>query len=646
MNSIYLEFKKLTIIGVDKKYQCKFESGLNLIWGDMDSGKSSILNLIDFSLGGGFNDLQLDYDELRAKGRTVLLEVDFNGNVITLERVLASNSNIIKVYSCTSDNIDNTYPKLCSASSKILEPDGWISDVILDLLGIPRVRIKESKLRESADSDRLSFRDLMKLIFLKQKRVASDSLMDAANPIVHNKNIEIQKFIYGVHDDQLSELNQQLKSELDTVSSLKKQADNIRDFLKSTESLSSNDREYEDLQTKIEGLDKEIDVLKSNKNHASIISKSIQGEISRISKDVSILKQDILADKEKLSNYSKLKSTYDYDISCLNSSLKIRGVLSSKDLNKNNVDCPLCHSKVKLSDPALDEKTISYEIRSLRNRRSGCEDAIQKLLNGISEGTKRLEILNEKVASMRLDFDKENIESLSPTIDAISRCETLKQSLVGNYAVLNKNVMLNSKLEEYYSSVENKEMIIGRIRKEIIEIESELDSIDDVLMKLSNEFVLLMNSSKLTNNYGAEIDRKFMPKFRGRLYNHISSGGVRTILSVNLYLSRLRFMLKNGAYLPTTLLLDTPGQNIGRYARAHEQELEQEQEQENLSDPSIYEEIYNQLINIASLAKGRKYQIIVVDNDLPMCLGTDDYHLVKRFDKSDVNYEKGLINDA
>ena len=46
MNSIYLEIKKVIILGIDSEYLCKFKPGLNLIWGDMDSGKSSILNLV------------------------------------------------------------------------------------------------------------------------------------------------------------------------------------------------------------------------------------------------------------------------------------------------------------------------------------------------------------------------------------------------------------------------------------------------------------------------------------------------------------------------------------------------------------------------------------------------------------------------
>ncbi|QIJ03432.1 AAA family ATPase [Shewanella chilikensis] len=132
MNKIKMEFKKLIIVGVEREYRCTFESGLNLIWGDLDSGKSSILNLIDFALGGKFGDL--DNDEIKLYGRSVVLEVSINQKVITLNRVLGDKVNLIKVYECCYANINEHYPLLCSASSEGQEPDGWISDILLDYL--------------------------------------------------------------------------------------------------------------------------------------------------------------------------------------------------------------------------------------------------------------------------------------------------------------------------------------------------------------------------------------------------------------------------------------------------------------------------------------------------------------------------------
>lgn len=276
MNKVKMEFKRLIIVGIDREYCCRFETGLNLIWGDLDSGKSSILNLIDFALGGKFGDL--DNDEITTYGRTVCLEVLLNSKVVTLCRVLGEKVNLIKVYDCHYESVNDHYPMLCSASPEGTEPDGWISNLLLDYLEIPKVRLKQSKNRDDSDSSRLSFRDLMKLIHLKQKRVASDNLMDLANGFKFNRNVEVQKFIYGVHDDQVSKLNQEIKEESVEFKSLSNQAKSVDTFLQATGSKVNYDEEVSSLREELEGVDEEINLLKSDSNLASSTSSEFSLE--------------------------------------------------------------------------------------------------------------------------------------------------------------------------------------------------------------------------------------------------------------------------------------------------------------------------------------------------------------------------------
>jgi len=637
MENIYLNFKKLVIIGINKNYTCEFKPGLNLIWGDLDSGKSSILNLIDFSLGGKFGDL--DNDELKGYGRTVCLEVELNNTTITLQRVIGDNQNTIKIYESHFANIDEHYPQICSASSSKEEPDGWISDKLLDYLNIPKVKIKESRYRDNARNSRLSFRDLQKLIHLKQKKVASENLMDLTNSAVFNRNVEVQKFAYGVHDNQISDLNQLLTNESSILKDIETQASTINNFLKVTKSHSGNQDEYENIKNYIVQANSEIETLKSDEKIASLVTSNIRTELTTVKKKTSVLQQSINKNKSKLSDYLKLKSSYEKDLSCLNSSISMRAILTAQEVELTQVNCPTCQSSVSLSSEILSDDELNNEMRSIKNRISGSKSAIDKIRSTIIEDEDELTGLESVFDALRENFDKSNIELLSPTIEAISKAEGAKQLLIGKLAEINKNRMLGSKLDEMYSKVDNKRISIEKIKREIGAVEDQLGSIDDTISSLSSYYNCLMKNSNLTNFYGATIDNKFMPTFRGRTYNNMSSGGVRTLMSVNLYISRLNYLMENGGYLSTTLLLDTPGQNIGRYAR-------EDLSENNLSDPSIYEQIYKSLKELKIKSNGGHYQIIVVDNDLANCLDKDDYHLVKRFDKTEQHGEKGLINDA
>jgi len=638
MNSISLIINKVIIIGIDRDYECEFREGLNFIWGDMDSGKSSILNLIDYCLGGKFN--ELDYDELRRKGRSAILEASFNGKIVSFERILSDNENIIKVYNSEASLKESVYPKICSASSSGVEPDGWISDIILDLLSIPKVMIKESKIREDSNSQRLSFRDLMKLIYLRQKKVASEGLMDSNNGVVHNKNIEVQKFTYGVHDDQLAELQNELALELQQLKTLEIKILNIKEFLSSTDSRSINDDEIDEIEVDIKQLDAEIEKLLIDKNHASIISSNIARKIEDFIQQSVALAREITEIKQKTRDYSRLYATYKHDLSCLKSSSRVREILGENGKCTQRINCPLCKSVLAANDSTVSDEDIRNESRSISNRIAGCKSSLEKLKSTLVEKISLKNSIDDHVNTLRIEFDRNNIESLSPTIQSIRKIERTRSTLQSHLSIFNKNKRLIEKIEEYVSDLDRKQLKISNIKRDIEEVESNLKDISDVYSDLALYFSQIIRKSKLTNNYGVDISNKFMPIFRNREYNRISSGGVRTILSVSLYLSRLIYLINNGGYLPTLLLIDTPGQNIGRYARGRDTD--------DLSDPSIYEQIYLNFLQIQKLAseKNKKFQVIVVDNDLPNCLNNAQYHLVKRFDKSNIQYEKGLINDA
>jgi prefoldin subunit 5 len=289
----------------------------------------------------------------------------------------------------------------------------------------------------------------------------------------------------------------------------------------------------------------------------------------------------------------------------------------------------------------ISEQDVHIEVKSLKNRIQGCKGSIESLSTNQDSTLEDIRGLETTITTVRGNFDKDNISALSPLVETISTLHNSKKLVYSQLASIEKNIKLKNKLTESTDEMANKIRTISKIKTSIKEVEDKLEDIEDIVKSLSGEFLYLMRHSKLLNNYGSSVDSKFLPKFRGREYSAISSGGVRTIMSVNLYLARLSYLIKKGGNLPTFLMLDTPGQNIGRYARAKDNE-------DNLSDPAIYEEIYKQVIKLEELSKkhSKNYQIIVVDNDLANCLEDDNYNLVKRFDKSDQRFEKGLIFDA
>jgi len=642
--SPYLVIVRLIIQGAIKQYEAKFEDGLNLIWGDMDSGKSSILNLIDYCLGGKNSDFL--YGEMRANARIAHLEVDLNGKIYTFERDVLSEKSPIRVYTGYYEQRDRNFPLMMAATaSDNSAPDGWISDFILDNLGIAKVSIRESRFRENADSDRLSFRDLMKLMYLKQSRVGSDALLNYQSPVVFNKNVEIQKFVFNVYDDELSALNSELSREIVEYNELEKNERFIKKFLNDVKiDVDGFDKvvgEAEDYQNKIAELDASLAELKNDFVLSTDIGATISAAIKDMRTEMSRIDRSMNEIESQYNNYAKLSNTYRFDHDALKLSKVSRSIMSVKRAQNENIACPLCQSKVEITSPSVADEDIDYQLKSLKNRNAG----IGSILSDLREKQRSLTLRKEQIGASLNDasrsFDENQASSISPLLTSIQAIEDSRSQLKVVLAEAERNLAIFNKYSDIGSKIEVKSVLIEKLRRAIKITKDGLIGIDSVIEELTSLFAAHMHKSGLQKVHGVYLDKKFVAHFRDISYYNTSSGGVRTITSIALFVTRLQYLLKHACNLPTFLMIDTPGQNIGRFRT--------EDDNTEVSDPKLYEKIFSQIMSVVAVAaeKGRRCQVIVVDNDLPDSLKSGkNFHLVKRFSKQGGKFEKGLINDA
>lgn len=642
-NSPYIFVMKIVIQGLDTSYEATFKDGINLIWGDMDCGKSSILNLIDYCLGGS-NDT-LTYGEILAKGRTAFLEVDLNGNIITFERPILDSSAPVKAYRVPYSSILTTYPMLLSVDSKKSLPDGWISDFILDALGIPKVSIKESRYRDDANSDRLSFRDLMKLMYLKQTKVGADSLLNYGNHAVFNKNIEIQKFVYNIHDDKLAQLNKDLQIETQALNLLQASETSISKFLRdvniTTTELDSIDDLITSKELALSELEESSEKLKADYEFSSAISLEMAREIVEMRSRLPQLRSELLEKEKQHKNFADLKNTYQSDLESLNVSKLIRTSIHNRNIIDTTLPCPLCSSEISLASPQLADSDIEAEIKSIKNRLAGAQVALESIWSEKLELQAEETEISKRLSKLTVDFDKFNIENISALLSSIEALERAKVEVKVSIDSAKRDLAINNKYSDISKRIHDKNAVISSIRRNIKSVEGGLTGLNDVVTSLSGIFKKYISNSGLQNVHNVYVNDKFIPYFRNISYYSTTSGGVRTITSIGGFVSRMEYLLSTAGNLPTFLMIDTPGQNIGRRGRKDDDSA--------LSDPVLYNNIFKQFLGLVSKARAgnKHFQIIIVDNDLPPVLEEGgDFHLVKRFSKNGGGFEKGLINDC
>lgn len=614
-----------------------------MIWGDMDSGKSSILNLIDYCLGG--KNLNLLYEEMASHGRTALLEVDLNGKIYTFERDILNEDGPIKVHTGTSELRSTRFPMLMSASSTKEMPDGWVSDFILDNLGIPKVKIKESRLREDSDSDRLSFRDLMKLLYLRQTRVGSDALLDYQNPTVFNKNVEVQKFVFNIYDDRLAQLNSDLSAELNEQKELTRSESFIRKFLHdvaiSVDELEQTHDAVEIHESRVSEIEDAIEALKKDFALSTDVGLEISNSVNKIRREMEAIDQDLSSIEVKYENYVRLRNTYRFDLDAINLSKLSRSVIHISASENRSVPCPLCTTELALTSAVIDDNDLDHQTKSLKNRDAGIQTTLMQLRAQQHEKLNRKEQLSSMLKEATRGFDENNITNISPLISAIQALEASKVTVKVELAQAERNSAIVHKFKDIGSKLDTKSSLISSLRRAIKAVQDGLVGLEDVIEALTRLLDAHMQKSGLQKVSNVYFDQRFIAYFRGIPYYNASSGGVRTILSIATFICRLQYLLVTPSNLPSFLMIDTPGQNIGRY-RSSDDDSE-------VSDPKLYENIFKQIIGVTENAKvnGRRCQVIIVDNDMPESLiEGENYHLVKRFSKQGGEFERGLIDDA
>jgi hypothetical protein len=235
-----IRLRRLRLASADRRYDVDFRAPdgvarpLSIIAGAFSTGKTTILEFIDYCLGASDHPR---HPEVMPKVREAILEVDLSGVTYLIERPVGEPSAAAFVRLGRLDEppagpverrplrpagSPNSLSSLLLAHCKLdgvrlrdggapgpPEPDGP-----LDGAAEPDVRRAgpgEDKRSRGPTTDPLSFRDLMPLCFLANERLDSKNLLFESNHAKHLKLRQVVDVIFDVHDDRAVELGSRIK---------------------------------------------------------------------------------------------------------------------------------------------------------------------------------------------------------------------------------------------------------------------------------------------------------------------------------------------------------------------------------------------------------------------------------------------------
>lgn len=618
-----IQLKQLVLIGHRKNYVVPFFPGVNIVYGDADTGKSSILRMVYYMLGG--KRLHLD-NEIASSITSAVLELEINDAIYCIRRDVFDHSRKVEVFECSFSDIGNNFPTKYHPNLSQDRRNISLSEFLMDRMGLPAVHVKQAPTKDESPVSRLSILDLLRYCYMDQDEVGSPYLFNSANYVLEVKNKEVFKYIFNLLDGQISEVDRQIQEKAEEKKELQNKFEVITEFLQQTE-FDTIEQIEEELATINEQdllLDRMLFEIKESIINSADHYKQFKLALNRVYSDIAILENKRRISVDNLDRFTRLRNEFSTDIEKLKVIQEAMNVIGSDNIK--SMGCPICEAPLnvaaiskKFSIPENDN--VKHEINALSRRVREISSVLDENRQVIEDADVSLRGLYDEREKASLLLDEETNEAITPYLsqrDSYIRQKALLHERHEKYAHELKVRNLQATIAEQIGRLEGE---IGILKVKRSALQDNAPSMDDVLETLSGELRGYLRHINIKNNVGVSISAKtYLPVVRNVDYKNINSGGLRTITSIG-YLGILQsYALNTDINLPNLMMIDTVGKYLGKTKSIYQdQTTSSADEDEGISDPHKYKNIYEYLIDLSSRyeEKGKKCQILLVDNDVP-----------------------------
>lgn len=619
---------KLRLRGARKDYEISFKKGLNYISGPTSTGKTSILEMINYALGA---ERHKSYIEIGETCTDVELEMEILGEKYRIIRKLFEFTLPVKVELWDEETEEYKYFDSLDIDSP--SNQNSLSAFLIRKIGLGNVKVA---------NQHLSFRDIFKYSYLKQTDIDTEDLMGEKSWISNNKRRNTFEIIFNVYDEMVASLKASLKEKTQERDDFKLQLEGVSQFIDATDigNISGYRKRRNEVEENLVGLKDKLSLVKMNSAEENDATKELRNRIIKTKNEIRLLAEEKADQDEYITKLCLLLNQYKVDID--KSKMLLVGV---PEINKyeflvcpnclkplkehDGIHCTLCNSD--MSKDVSDLLQVKKELSLLRRRHTELEKHIavereksNKLEKRIDEKRNRLSEDVAELAHLQEGYVNPYIEQIEFLNFEIGKCNRQLQEIDTSLHMLEE-------YERLRKLMKSKEDDLSSIRKNINNLLAEQNDKAEVIKELTrvfNDYLKDFHFPKL--DYGYIEEKTYLPYVRGRKYNDLGSLGGVTLIVIAYYLSIAKMTLDSDKFYHLNLLMiDSPRKNLGANAT-----------QEEFRDEEIFNAIIRTFIQIDKEC-GDNIQLIVVNNGYPEFLPKDD--LVVEFEPKE---RIGLIDDA
>lgn len=630
-NRLFLH--QLTLVGSEKNYIVPFKEGLNFITGPTSTGKSSILEMINYSFGSSRHK---DYIEIRQRCSAVQLEFSIGIKRFKVIRPLFDYKRPVKLYrwneeeskyTSTFDLLDVEQPSA----------DNSLSTFLLKELGIHGIKVVNQD---------FSFRDLYKYCYVQQTDIDSENLLHEQfwGPSIKRKpTFEI---ILNIYDSLIGDLKNNAKEQRELISEKEKKRDSIGDFLKNLDLLSI-DKYHQQRQKLLQSIGEkkhELEKIKTSGKSVDDVSVRIEDSLLQLRGRSQMLQSNIQDRETYNSKLVLLRNQYESDVERIEFILEGAVAINCYDfavcpsclneiVRKPNVgECSLCGSQMKnLSDE--EQQAFRHELRRLKIKSKSVNEFVHEQEFELENLRNESDTVRVSVRKLELRLDELRKAYVNPFIEQIETINFEVGRLTQSLEELETNLSVMSSFTQLVWDIEQHKKTLENLNQHIKDLEANVQDKGAVIAHLSKRFSNILESFTYPKLANAFIDgSNYLPYVRDRKYSDLGGGGSVTMITMAYFLSIALDGTVEGKNHPGLLIIDSPRKNLGA-----------ESQVEDFKD----ERIFNNIIKtfIASVQEPEhRLQLIVVNNGYPSFL--EDVSIIVEYDGDGTQgLPYGLIDD-
>jgi len=613
-----IKFQTLTLQCKKSREVIEFSNQISFFHGQISSGKSSIARLIDFCLGGSFENTPALQQELVS----VELSAIIGENEVLFERDPGSNQIQVSWRNETGD-VGSVLAPIQSGQKPIWEDTVYnISDLIFYLLNITPLKVRRSKKNADSPLVRLSFKDIRWYCYLDQDHLDS-SFYRLDDPHRKLKSRDVMRFMVGYYTEQLNELEIKLDELRDERKGKLEAVNQIKSFLEEFgyDSEKQVQCEIEQTETELEEAKSQLREIRGGHIRDTHLVDELRQRLRELTRTLQ-QEEVVLADlrhrirqEEALS--AEVLSTKFKLAKATEASLVLSGVRfeccpnCGAEINQQpsqTEQCPLCKSKRTHTEQQSSTDQTEVMRKDLTSRLEDITESIERHRWALRRQKRIVERHGQEKAELdaRLRQELERYDSifLSQARETERNVARLEEKIRG----LKRIASFASAIGKLQEAAEKLAIVIERIKDEIEEEKKGLKDARQHISEIEDTYLEILNRVSvpgISEEDKIKINLKtwepsILPGGDDALsysFYNAGSGGKKTLLNVCYALAVHKVAAENSLPLPTYLIIDTPMKNIGEDVNR-----------------DIFESFY-QLLYELSAGPLRNTQFIIIDKE-------------------------------